>query len=519
METIDRLVWTFLANALWQVPAVVACAALAARLLQCAPARFRHALWVAALGLAVALPAASLLRDQGSGKERIQVREDGGAAVAGRRGGGALDGSREAAAQESRRAIPAEEQPAAGLRRLAGAVAALRLSLALPRWSRALTFLYLIFLLAHAAGVVRSWSRARSLRLQATAPELSSAAAGLVADCCRAFGVDRAEHQDVRGRMAVELLCSPAGLGPFTVGARRPAVLLPPGFLDSATPNEARAVLGHELAHVRRRDYAVNLVCEALLLPVAFHPAARLLRRRIAAAREIACDELAVERLVAPRAYARALLAAAKYLAGLPRPAHTLGVFDADILEERMRRWTDRVSLLTPRRARTALVIALLALCLTGWGASALAVDVAAAPPAAPTALTPFAGTWIGYMPGDDEKRDPAVELAIGADGALKLTVVRLQKQPDGSTKSTLVELPIISAGAPDGDRLTFRTRVEDFRIRDWPAGPAEITWTVELQPAGRALLTSGENSYFAAAKARGQSVPPPPPPTVLERR
>lgn len=71
MATLDGLVLTFLANALWQVPAVVVATALAARLLRRAPARHRHALWLAALALAVALPMASLL----SGGEEDQVRE------------------------------------------------------------------------------------------------------------------------------------------------------------------------------------------------------------------------------------------------------------------------------------------------------------------------------------------------------------------------------------------------------------------------------------------------------------
>jgi len=78
----------------------------------------------------------------------------------------------------------------------------------------------------------------------------------------------------------VALLVSEEVTGPVTLGALRPAILLPPRFLDDASQDEALSALGHEMAHVRRRDYAVNLLCEALLLPVAFHPAVRLVRRR-----------------------------------------------------------------------------------------------------------------------------------------------------------------------------------------------------------------------------------------------
>lgn len=56
IEVMDGLVLTFLVNALWQIPAILAVAALGAWLLRRGPARSRHSLWVGAL-------AASVLRD------------------------------------------------------------------------------------------------------------------------------------------------------------------------------------------------------------------------------------------------------------------------------------------------------------------------------------------------------------------------------------------------------------------------------------------------------------------------
>jgi len=60
METLSRLVLTFLLNTLWQVILATALAAIAVRLLQRAPARYRHALWVMGLALAVLLPLTTL---------------------------------------------------------------------------------------------------------------------------------------------------------------------------------------------------------------------------------------------------------------------------------------------------------------------------------------------------------------------------------------------------------------------------------------------------------------------------
>src|SRR5688500_7585796 len=56
MNTISELLLNFLLNATWQILAITIVVTVGARLLKDAPARYRHALWVAALCLSVALP-------------------------------------------------------------------------------------------------------------------------------------------------------------------------------------------------------------------------------------------------------------------------------------------------------------------------------------------------------------------------------------------------------------------------------------------------------------------------------
>src|SRR4051794_29750038 len=57
--TIEWLFLTFVLNALWQVPLAAAVGLIGDRLLRRSPARLRHLLWLAVLGVAVALPAAA----------------------------------------------------------------------------------------------------------------------------------------------------------------------------------------------------------------------------------------------------------------------------------------------------------------------------------------------------------------------------------------------------------------------------------------------------------------------------
>jgi uncharacterized membrane protein YkoI len=82
----------------------------------------------------------------------------------------------------------------------------------------------------------------------------------------------------------------------------------------------------------------LNLVYELIALPLAFHPATALLRRRISETRELGCDELVTDRLLEPAVYARSLvkLAGAAIMVGRPAATIAVGIADADILEERV---------------------------------------------------------------------------------------------------------------------------------------------------------------------------------------
>lgn len=100
-----------------------------------------------------------------------------------------------------------------------------------------------------------------------------------------------------------------AGLGqPVTFGALRPVVLLP-DTLPAHGPDVERAVLCHELWHVRRRDWAWVLVEESVRAVLWFHPAVWWLISRVRLAREEAVDELVVLVTGARRTYLQALLA------------------------------------------------------------------------------------------------------------------------------------------------------------------------------------------------------------------
>jgi uncharacterized protein (TIGR03435 family) len=104
---------------------------------------------------------------------------------------------------------------------------------------------------------------------------------------------------------------------PTVVGWLRPVVLVPVGALGGLPAEHLEALLLHELAHIRRHDYLINIlqsVAESLLF---YHPAVWWVSGHIREERELCCDDLAVSINGDALTYARALAQLEAY-----RPAH-----------------------------------------------------------------------------------------------------------------------------------------------------------------------------------------------------
>jgi len=94
---------------------------------------------------------------------------------------------------------------------------------------------------------------------------------------------------------------------PTVVGCLRPVILLPASVLTGLTPAYLDAVLAHELAHVRRHDYLVNVLQSLVETLLFYHPAVWWCSRQIRIEREHCCDDMVVEAGGNRVAYASAL--------------------------------------------------------------------------------------------------------------------------------------------------------------------------------------------------------------------
>jgi bla regulator protein BlaR1 len=95
---------------------------------------------------------------------------------------------------------------------------------------------------------------------------------------------------------------------PVVYGYFKPVIFFPLGLLSQLPPGQIEAILLHELAHIRRKDYLVNLLQQFVEVVFFFNPALLWIAARIREEREHCCDELAIAHTGNRRHYAEALI-------------------------------------------------------------------------------------------------------------------------------------------------------------------------------------------------------------------
>ena len=498
METIDRVLVTYLANALWIACLVAAGAALGARAIRSSPSSHRHLLWVLALVLASLLPLASV--QGGSGLPRPVAIS------------GPLDtGPSLVAGEEVRASSPSSFWQDVRRRKS-------KVSFA-PLLAEALAGAYICLIALRAHSLYRAWRRTAVI-LRGASPLPRDREAGIVEALASTLAAGR-----------VTLASSADVEGPVVLGVWRRVLVLPQWFVEKSSEDELASTLWHELAHVRRHDFALNLVYELLLLPIAFHPAALFIKRQVERSRELACDEFAARKLPTPTVYARSLLSIAQSIqrtTSLSSSSCAVGMFEKNTLEERI------VSLLKKDGPSDRWMFArfLAASCLLAalaFGSSVFSVQIVNAG-AGPT-LDEFAGVWEAQLHG---KTFLTLKLST-SDGRLFGTVSRsrIEMGPGGElTSAEAVEgfdpiLPVAPEGkllhlvvpekghvegqvngtrhdsdeAVEFDMTLVAPGAGELRVAA-PAGmPAPAPWRLERKAVKAASCTDGAPSGSAVSK------------------
>ncbi|HEV2464929.1 MAG TPA: M56 family metallopeptidase [Acidobacteriaceae bacterium] len=317
----------YLANALWQLPLLAGGAWLLLSLWKASPA-MQHRVWLGVLALGLVMPLRGIAPDPASAAVAPSQPAVVGVHTGAYSVGEPAPGASLAIAADSTASVAESQIHKAGTQTAAAGYAAFLHRVRLN--ATAAACILALWLATALWGVFRlalAWTAARRLARTSRQVVLAGHEAAEVLECARRLGVDM---PDVRESSAI--------CGPVVVGAIRPVLLWPRGFRRHSG-DEFKAALCHEIAHIRRRDYAMNLLCETVALPLRWHPAIHGVGRRIRATREMACDAMAARAMESEALYATCLLSLAQSMVGA-RAEHSLaaGLFNGNVMEERVMR-------------------------------------------------------------------------------------------------------------------------------------------------------------------------------------
>jgi GWxTD domain-containing protein len=334
-----------------------------------------------------------------------------------------------------------------------------RLSWIVPLWMAGVLIFY-----ARTAG---GWLAAQRLRGKAATPAAPEWQERLRALAAR-----------LRVTRPVVLLESCLAESPVMMGFLRPVILVPAGLLAGLAPDQLEAILLHELAHIRRHDYAVNVMQSLVEGLLFYHPAVWWISGIVRAERENCCDDAVVAVRGDARGYAAAL-AALESLRSAGQPA--LAAKGGNLMRRIHR-------LLEPERPRSAaapVLAAILLLLPLAWALAAWPPAPTPGPQGRSTATAPIGAAAL---------RERTVPNPVRTAAAPPAGILLAQAAPPNTQ-----ERPASGADAEYRDFLLFYPAPVALSgpYRKWLEEDVAYIITDEERQAFRKFQTNDEREQF----------------------
>ena len=407
-------------------------------------AGLRHLVWGGGIVAVVALPVVSLVVPWRLSVLRMPV-----AAVPAGARGVASPASSQPAVRAERQAPADGRAPGAALAAPAGAAGRADLR----RWPVRIPAAWWIAIV-WAAGVIVVL--ARLLRGTALVRRVRRGAVALTSPDWRQPLMEAADRLGLPREP--RLLASDAVLMPIVCGVRDPAIVLP-ATASEWTEQRRRAVLCHELAHVRRSDLALTILSRLGCALYWFHPLFWVAARRLRLESERACDDLVLEVGTRPSEYADHLLQIACLAGSMRSPAVALPMAERREFEGRMLAILERGARRTPPSRRLAALLAALALAVV---LPLAAMGLAQAPPAGTPEPrpSPQAKPQPAPSPRGRTHADATVAQRAPATTSVTTTTSAATRTDLSKTLSTFASRAVAEAlhGQPAGDSIDPRT-------------------------------------------------------------
>jgi hypothetical protein len=278
---------------------------------------------------------------------------------------------------------------------------------------------------------------------------------------------------------------------PTVIGWIRPVILVPVSAFVGLSPQQIEALLAHELAHIRRYDYFVNLLQTAIETLLFYHPAVWWVSRQVRTEREHCCDDIAVELCGNVLTYARALAELEELRGDTVMPQLAVAADGGGSLLKRIQRLVETPKVQHQRSS--------------AWLASVLAMA---------TIFTICVGARTTLFKDDAKSGQTNNSSLNGRENNSRLRIATIaQPRFDDSQKDFQVVLPQIKANVsvmgslPDGNATAPPVIAIDQS--DAPAPVAAFSWQYVSSPIAPALPAPPVLVFTFAREANTPVAPP----------
>jgi TonB family protein len=251
---------------------------------------------------------------------------------------------------------------------------------------------------------------------------------------------------------------------PSVIGWIRPVVVLPVSALAGLPPAHLDAILAHELAHVRRGDFVVNLVQCVVETLLFYHPAVWWVSRRIRVEREQCCDDMAAALSPTRAAYARALTSLEE-LQHRVRPV-AVAATGGELLQ-RIRRLLDPPVVRSRWSGGLAMIVVLTVLLMSAGGQTLPASDELPTVPRSPVALVDRQSAT-----SDQQRTDARALYDLLTSQTGRGAVAGHVRDVDGGA----IPGAAVTITSPTFERSVITDSSGVYRLADLPFGSYELT-------------------------------------------
>lgn len=173
------------------------------------------------------------------------------------------------------------------------------------------------------------------------------------------------QHLEIKKEIKIYL--SDIIKSPLTIGFLKPVILIPIASINHLTTEQLEAVILHELAHIKRSDYLINLIQSIIEIALFFNPFIQLLSKQIRKERENSCDDWVLQFQYNPTMYAEALLQIAYLQTDNAFAMHASGHNKGDLLSRVKRLLNKQEKIFNYKQQLIALVLMTGIFCSIAW--------------------------------------------------------------------------------------------------------------------------------------------------------